>query len=713
MNYQLLKSLVASRKVPLTPSVPTESFFVCKERPEPYIEPTFSKVEFPIEKPSILLVSAIAVSGKTTTAKALSFDLGLPILDLTNHKAVGDNTLTGVITNAYPIDDVGGVLQGLRSGTNAVLIDGLDEGRSKTTIQAFDAFLDDLIQRSSASPAPAIVVFGRGQVLLDAWCHLEDSGASVGMLRLDPFSREHAKTYIDESTAPRKSGQEAVYEEARDEILERLGVAFGRVSPGVRESDRLLLSFIGYPPVLDAICTLLSGEANYHKTLQALHGTMIAEVEMSLLMQICEHLLTRDYQEKALPNFIEPLAREAGGDLGEQLRTTLYTTDEQCARVLTRSLGRNFPHRIIHDDTLHERYEESVDKWLCDHPFWDEDQGNFRNVVFSSFAVACCSVSKVAEYRDLAHDYSMANQSTHHLLYFVKERVADSELDARFFSPLIEACGDFVGIGAEFVGSIDGVAWDDAEEEEDPCVELDVCLRFPSEKQEETFLFKGQIHGDTIPVGPRLVNTSITVPYDVDLFGRPTLEIRGECSVSARGVTVNARDIDIRRDGGMPRVREEESEDGLFVDARTVRGHVDSVSARYGTIEIQCDEHTLGYQLARYVRNREKKEGRVDDEEREKKRKRLRRILSEFASHKKGKLGKYRAKIEHRRVLRGELGERILDALRREGVIFLSKDTKFYLIDGERLAGRLGISWPQLRRQEWSAELDRFLDTVS
>lgn len=713
MNYQLLKSLVASRKTRLTPSAPSASFAVCEERPKPYIEPTFSKVEFSTEKPSILLVSAIAASGKTTTAKALSYDLGLPILNLTRHKAVGDNTLTGVLTNAYPISCVGSVLQGLKSGTNAILMDGLDEGRSKTTVQGFEAFLDDLIQRSAGSPSTAIVVFGRGQVLIDTWVHLEDNGADVGLLQFESFSLEQAKTYIDQHTGGRKSNQEGMYQKARDEVLERLGAAFWRSSSGTGKPAGLFLSFIGYPPVLDAICALLTRDENYHRTLQALGNRALGDVEMSLLMQICEHLLTRDHEQKALPNFIEPIAQDAGGDLGNELRASLYTAEEQCARVLTRSLGRDFTYRVISDDALYERYEEAVGTWFDDHPFWDADQARVRNVVFAAFAVTSCSVSNVREYRDVAHDYSMANSPTYHLPYFLREKVANMELDARFFSALIEACGEFVGIGAEIEASIDGMAWEDAEEEDDPCVDLNISLRFPSTGQEDTFFVRGRILGNTIPVGPRLVNTSITVPCNIDLFGRPALEVRGECSISARSVTVNARDIDVRGESRVLRSEEETSTGALFVDAKSIDGHVDSVSVRDGDIEIQIQEHALAYPLARYVRGRAKKGTEGDDRVRRKKYMRLRRILSEFASHKKANLGKYRAKIEHRRVLRGELGERILGALRKVGVIFLSRDTKFYLIDGDKLADRLGISWPQLRRQESSVELDRFLDDVS
>lgn len=133
MQYKALKSIVGSHKVPVALQTASDSFFVKPTRVAPYIEPSFSKIEFPKEKPSMLLVSAVGASGKTTTAHALSFDSQLPILDLAKHKPVGDNTLTGILTTVYPIDKVGAVLEGLRTGTHGIIIDGIDEGRSKTT----------------------------------------------------------------------------------------------------------------------------------------------------------------------------------------------------------------------------------------------------------------------------------------------------------------------------------------------------------------------------------------------------------------------------------------------------------------------------------------------------------------------------------------------------------------------------------------------------
>src|SRR5579862_1524010 len=182
MDYYLLRSIVASQKEPIPLKLSSESFYLKSARITPYIEPTFTQEVFPAKKPAILLVSAVGASGKSTTANALSFDTGLPILDLAKHKPVADNTLTGILTSAYPIEKIGAVLEGLHSGKHGIIVDGIDEGRSKTTEQGFEAFLDDLIERSKGATSTSIVVFGRSQVLLSAWCYLTDKGTDVGLV---------------------------------------------------------------------------------------------------------------------------------------------------------------------------------------------------------------------------------------------------------------------------------------------------------------------------------------------------------------------------------------------------------------------------------------------------------------------------------------------------------------------------------------------------
>ena len=700
MKYNALKSIVASQKGLTVLPNPSDSFSVKSTRVDPYIEPGFSKTDFPTEKPSILLLDAVGASGKTTTAHALSFDTQLPVLDLAKHKAVGDNTLTGILTTAYPIGQVGAVLEGLRQGTHGIIIDGIDEGRSKTTEQGFEAFLDDLIQLSKRSPSTAIVVLGRSQVILSTWVYLSDKDADVGMVQLDPFDLEQAKSYIDSRAIEIIPGQQKIYKQTRDTVLAKLSAAFSPTAA----NNNVFLSFIGYPPVLDAIAKLLREERNYHRLQEALSRGIEGQLETGLLIRISEYLLDRDHREKALPNFIEGIADDAGGSLGEKLRKSLYNREEQCARVLSWSLNRPFPLRVIEDNALNERYEAAVGDWFQDHPFLDDTC--LRNVVFAAFAVARCMLSDIREYRDLAYGYAVANRPTYHLLYILDELAKDHEIDVRSFNMLIQSCSEFLGINADVSIDIDGNSWEDSDGEQDTGVELTITIGFPEKDQERTFVYKGIVGAEAIPLGPYLVNTNITLPCAVDLLGIPSIEAIGNCSISARSVHIETPDLILR---DISRLRQEGTQrsGGLFINTHKAEGLVNGVSFGAAGVTIQCVEHALGYPLVKYV---QKVVPPFVDSELQEKHRRLRRILSDFASHKRGRLAKYRVKIDHERVLQNQLGKKILAALLKEGI--LQKDPKFYYIDPDQCDAKLGISWQQLRQYKSSSKLEKFLKGV-
>ena len=701
MKYNAFRSIVASQKTGLVAlQRPSDSFFVTSTRVAPFIEPGFSKVEFPNEKPSILLVSAVGASGKTTAAHALSFDLKLPVLDLSKHKAVGDNTLTGILTTAYPIDKVGGVLEGLRTGTHGIIIDGIDEGRSKTTEQGFEAFLDDLMQRSEGATSTVIVVFGRSQVLLSTWLYLADHGADVALVQIDSFNLKQAKAYIDSLVTDTVTSQTQAYEHARDEVLSKLDAAFSLTE---NNDKNLFLSFIGYPPVLDAIATLLREERNYYRIHQTLSGGIGGQLEIGLLIRIADYLLDRDHKEKALPNFIEEIASLAGGSVAQDLRTSLYSPEEQCARVLSRALNREFPRQVIEDNILNERYEKAADNWCQDHPFLDDTR--VRNAVFEAVSVTRCTLSPVREYRDLAHDYTAVNPPTYHLLYILNELV-EHEIDVSYFNMLIQSCSEFLGMNADVSIAIDGNSWEESNGHDDTGAELTITVEFPEHDQERTFVLKGTVGTQAIPLGPYLVNTSVTLPCPAVLSGTPAIRVIGNCSISAQSVYIDTPDLILHQSS-----RQEstgvQGNTGLFINTQKAEGHANSIGA--GRIEIQCVEHALGYPLARFVKKMPRPPF-VDPMLQEKYR-RLRRILLEFAAHKKGRLAKYRDKIEHQRVLQNQLGEQILQALINEGI--LQRGQKFYFVDPGQCDGKLEISWHQLRQYQSSSKLEAFLKGVS
>src|SRR6266446_1060170 len=297
MNYYHLKSIVSAGKKCFALREPSPSFFIAGGQSKPYIEPTFQKVIFETEKPTIILVSAVGATGKTALAEQLSRDVQLPLLDLGKHKPVGDNTLTGLLTHAFEVKDITNVFAGLGSGGYGVIIDGIDEGRSKTTEKAFEAFLDDIGKLCKADSHTTFLMLGRTQILEDCWTYLSTKGIPTALITISPFTVSEARAYIDTFTSGAKGAYAAQYASARDAILEKLGRVFSE-STSQKSDD--FLSFIGYPPVLDAIVTLLTEEKNYHKLLKDLGAQDGKNVEVSLLIRIAEYVLLRERDSKVI-----------------------------------------------------------------------------------------------------------------------------------------------------------------------------------------------------------------------------------------------------------------------------------------------------------------------------------------------------------------------------------------------------------------------------
>ncbi len=133
MKYYNIKSIVAAQKTTFEIQTPSESFNVAEKREKPYIEPLFEKVVFNTEKPAVILISAVGATGKSALAQVLSHQTRLPLLDLGKHKPVADNTLTGLLTNTFQVEDLSSIFKSIGKGGFGVIIDGIDEGRSKTT----------------------------------------------------------------------------------------------------------------------------------------------------------------------------------------------------------------------------------------------------------------------------------------------------------------------------------------------------------------------------------------------------------------------------------------------------------------------------------------------------------------------------------------------------------------------------------------------------
>jgi hypothetical protein len=88
-------------------------------------------------------------------------------------------------------------------------------------------------------------------------------------------------------------------------------------------------------------------------------------------------------------------------------------------------------------------------------------------------------------------------------------------------------------------------------------------------------------------------------------------------------------------------------------------------------------------------------------------RRRFHRIVMTLRSHSKGSLARFKDKVEHRRVLRNEVGRALLAQLLDDGIMELKKD--FYHWVPERAGVILKVSWHDLRHRRVTPELNTYL----
>ena len=87
--------------------------------------------------PKVVVVSAAGAVGKSTLAKAISFNKGAPLWDLAKYQTVGKSSLIGELTTAFTPGKLPQVLADLMAGNLFFVIDALDEARLKVTESAF------------------------------------------------------------------------------------------------------------------------------------------------------------------------------------------------------------------------------------------------------------------------------------------------------------------------------------------------------------------------------------------------------------------------------------------------------------------------------------------------------------------------------------------------------------------------------------------------
>lgn len=702
MDYYCVKAIFASEKKTFKMQTPSESFYVAQEREKPYINPFFEKVVFDTEKPTVMLISAVGATGKSVLAQVLSNETGLPLLDLAKHKPVADNTLTGLLTSTFAVEDLSSIFEGIGKGGYGVIIDGIDEGRSKTTEKAFEAFLDDIVRLCNCAANTSFVLLGRTQILEDCWIYLTQKQLSTGLITISPFGADSARKYIDEFTGALEEPHAEKYEEVRDSILNMLGAAFGN---GTKRANEDFLSFIGYPPVLDAIVTLLIKERNYHRLQREIQSSDTNDVEIKLLNRIAKYILRREKEEKVVPNILKPLVADMPGHEAGAIIAGVYETEEQCKRLVSHCLNRTLTLDLIPNHSMNEKYEEQLLSWLPEHPFISGRE--FRNAVFESLALATLIAAGDPESVQLVHDYLASHKYSYHLIYLLSTIATDGWVPMKCMHVVLGSALEFQSTNASVELCVDGPEPDDLQSETtaNASVEIEIEILVGKDRniKPRTFIFRSNMDStESVHLGHRLSSTYVTVPCDVLLSGAQELELTAPIEISTRRIILQSKVLVLRRS------QQSTPEEHVLFQGESVESTLERIVTNGVTLTFAVsDPSRLTYPCHQYA---QEKEELPSDSSLRQKYLRLKRILMEFRSHGRGALARYKDKIEDERVLRNPMGHAVLQQLLTDRILTL--EGNFYYLDSEGVSRHLGVCWHDLKKGQISDTLLRYLRAI-
>jgi hypothetical protein len=497
-------------------------------------------------------------------------------------------------------------------------------------------------------------------------------------------------------------GQRAHYDATRDAILEKLAGAFSGEAPKY-------LNFIGYPPVLDAIATLLREEKNYFKLSENLTQGGANEIEANLLFKIGSYILDRERVAKVIPNLVKTLIGEFPPAEQSNIESVAFDFEEQAARLVAYSLRQPHQMNVIPQPGLNAQYEEKLAPFLAEHPFLVGGGHDFRNAVFEAVCLAILLGTGQRNHAELVNAYARGRRSNLYLLQMLNQAASGATVDSSIVHVLIGAALEYRSLESKAEITIEPCTPTDqdvAHTENDLSVDLDIVMEIISSESDEAdkkFSFRFRVSGnDSVLLGSRLSACFVEIPCKVLLTGSDELELTAP-------VEITAGSVDLLASALVARTQPKSLEKDVIFRAREIVSTLTSISVEGGVeLAIRVREDAgLHYPLVKYVR---KEEVLPDADGVRAKHFKLRKILTHFRSHSRGTMARLRAKVENERIAGNDVGWPVLQRLVKDGILVL--DGPFYFLEPAKVDQFLGVSWMRLREGAVNQKLIDYLQSI-
>ena len=659
-----------------------------------YISPSFSDVKTDMKvstlRPKFILFSAPGATGKSSLARYIANKFDAIYWNLAKVK-IGTNSFAGSILNAVGAAKYSEFIGDLNTGDVLLIIDAFDEAEIVSGRKMLSNFIADISNSLSNHQRPSIFLLARTETAQYIASVCSENGIPLAHYEIGFFNEDAAKDFVLKSVVrentPTKPDQECV--NSYYDVIKH------NITPAEQTS------FLGYAPVLEAIATHINATPNRQKLISELSTQKDC---VSIITKIMDDLLTREQEEKAIPNFREKcIASHPEFTSWERV----YSAEEQLVRILYYILFNdtsyaNYPLDFLPPQLIDD-YQETLESFLSQHPFVrsivDTSLPAKRSSVFTGPAFRDYTLAKIIlnkEYESLADIYFEESQSQS---YFPSQIFFDCY--TKFTGNLIRPNHiSFVYDSYKAKATAYERPYLECSEISESITEKANCLavfgmltgKQQSPKHDEFF---AEIETSDTPIQfDQLVNVSVDTPNKEVVIGHQGVDARiNNSSIICKKITWATRNIIIESYEGCLLV----AHDGFFGDpvmidinkAVDLKVCAPNLSSYYKLIPFNYDfEETNNFDIIKFIHA-------------------LRCILVEFRTHRKDTLAKTADRIDFVTVGSSEIKQKVLGYLKHCGIIYTAGH--LYKIDESKLQEK-GIFFNALSRMDMQQLSGSFVD---
>lgn len=637
---------------------------------------------------TVWFVAAPGAVGKSTLAREISARTGAIYLDLAKADTVAGNSLTGGLVKNQLLGE-------WQENKTAILIDALDEARLRVTQKSFEDFLKDVEELARRRAFPT-VIFGRVGIVEDAWLSLADSGLDCPVFDIDFFDAPRARQFIIATLdrLARKSGNEAlaISFRAHKSVYEKAAASFVTGLEKVAAYDGA--RFAGYAPVLEAVATVLSGITN--------PANLNDVVQEALQGQILQHLADRILAREATK-----LREQLPATIPDAIKQKLYGPEEQLTRLTATIYHVNVPAPNIGLQPQHvEAYDAAVRAFMPQHPFLDGTGRQASGSVFGAAINAHALFSAVPEMVRTGEVHAGNGPYTPNPFlidfYLASARLKagdDPIVPPEHVAALYESVRARASAKEIVRLSVEG-------DEDSDAADVEIQVNDAGAQHFDRRILLRTSQAGVLRFGRQVNGVMVEAPQlDVTIGSGAPVEVVAPVSLNVARLSFDCPELVILR--GDAAGNGEDASVVLEAHQLLESKIVGTPIVRKGAEFAVSWPGASSYPWAQFAASGTQSLGKDVDEALLG----LRRLVLAFRSHSKGRLARFRGKIEHARMTKGKLGVAIRDRLLKDNI--LSIEGEMYFLDPKALGRIVGATYQDLNLKRFNDQVRRYVASIA